>query len=1196
MTIISGSLFVESSSTVSRETVDRQHSFLQRVVLSFLVVVALMVPVDLTVAADKPEKSNVPTVEQIEVQIKRLDENKDLDETVRQKALDLYEKAKKEIQLSERWKAKKQAFDTTAKDAEKTIAEVDRQLELLSVAPDDSVPLDKTLSQLEQMLDEAELQVKQFEKELADAKNVLRDRKRRRAELPALIRTAKQNLAEIEFQLESNASTKEPELIRKSRNELLRAAETTLRRKANAYESEIVAHDATTPLIPLERDLAAAKLRAAEKHVKLLREAVRTQRRLEIRRQMEQAQRDLSEALPAVHDLAERSTEISSERQVLNEKIEDVVDASIQAEKDLARVTQQYARISEQIDVVGPRIVGDLSKRRANLPIIKDLPRRLAHYDDEIATTRFKLQELDEELEALGDMDQLVQDTLKGVETSDPEQVQQYQSLIRYLGGTKRRYLEQLIQEYEDYYAELIDLRAAERELLGKTEAVDRLIDERILSVRTTLPPNFDTVRYVGEALAWLVNLRIWQEVASSLNAGYMNEPFIWLIILCVFISLLFFRTQMRRAVDRIGDYAAKGGAQRFMPTAKVLVLTVLLAVLWPSILCFLGLCIRFAPSPTENAKAIAYGFIIVAIVALPIEFLRQVCRPHGLAEIHFRWPPNAVALLRRRLGRLMVVGFPWLFMSATFRELGIETKDGSLGRIAFVVFLGVVTVFVHRNLRPSSTIIRDFLADRPDGWLSKTKWFWYVLGLISPVLLIVLAVLGYYYAAWHFAARFMFTVWLLVGLVLLGALLLRWVLMVRRRLAIAHAMQRREAEQLASQQPVVEDVAQIDPTSLVPEVDLEKLNLQTRRLVYGSLAAACVLGVCLIWADILPAFHVLDNVSLWHTVVTVGQDTGMIDGGSVVRAVEQYEPVTLADLLIAVIGIVVTFVLARNFPGLLEFLLLQNLPMDSGLRHAITSVSRYVIVLIGIFFFFNTLGISWSKVQWLVAGVSVGLGFGLQEIFANFVSGLVILFERPVRPGDIITIGDATGKVSRIQIRATTITDWDRKELVVPNKEFITGRLLNWTLTDKTNRVTINVGVAYGSDPDRVREILLEIARAHPKVVESPAPIAICNNFGDNSLNFSLRIYLASMVGRLNVIHDMHAAIHNRFRQEGIEIAFPQLDLHMKSVGPMNVTSEGLVPQSFSADVVHTDETSSNVGAEPPPTPHDHPETDEER
>ncbi|MBU4400127.1 MAG: mechanosensitive ion channel, partial [Planctomycetes bacterium] len=239
----------------------------------------------------------------------------------------------------------------------------------------------------------------------------------------------------------------------------------------------------------------------------------------------------------------------------------------------------------------------------------------------------------------------------------------------------------------------------------------------------------------------------------------------------------------------------------------------------------------------------------------------------------------------------------------------------------------------------------------------------------------------------------------------------------------------------------------------------------------------------------------------------------------------------------------------AKNIPGLLEMAVLQYLPLDAGARYAVATISRYFITIAGTIFCFGALGVGWSKVQWLVAAMSLGLGFGLQEIFANFVSGLIILFERPVRVGDVVTIDDISGVVSRIRIRATTITDWDRKELIIPNKEFITGRVLNWTLTNQMNRVVVEVGVAYGTDTELATKILLEIAQNHPHVLKDPPPHVVFDSFGASALNFVMRCYLPNLDNRLTVIHELHVAVDREFRAAGIEIAFPQQDVHIRSL-----------------------------------------------
>ncbi|MCB1946670.1 MAG: mechanosensitive ion channel, partial [Thauera sp.] len=175
--------------------------------------------------------------------------------------------------------------------------------------------------------------------------------------------------------------------------------------------------------------------------------------------------------------------------------------------------------------------------------------------------------------------------------------------------------------------------------------------------------------------------------------------------------------------------------------------------------------------------------------------------------------------------------------------------------------------------------------------------------------------------------------------------------------------------------------------------------------------------------------------------------------------------------------------------------------------------------------------------------------GFGLQEIFANFVSGLIILFERPLRIGDTVTIGNVSGTVSRIQIRATTITDFDRKEMIVPNKAFITGQLTNWSLTDTVTRVTIKLGVAYGADLEATRRLLLRIAADNPRVLRDPEPLVFFLNFGASTLDHELRVHVRELADRNAAIDEINREIDRRFREQGIEIAFNQMDVHIRSI-----------------------------------------------
>jgi potassium efflux system protein len=174
--------------------------------------------------------------------------------------------------------------------------------------------------------------------------------------------------------------------------------------------------------------------------------------------------------------------------------------------------------------------------------------------------------------------------------------------------------------------------------------------------------------------------------------------------------------------------------------------------------------------------------------------------------------------------------------------------------------------------------------------------------------------------------------------------------------------------------------------------------------------------------------------------------------------------------------------------------------------------------------------------------------------MFANFVAGIIILFERPIRVGDIVTLDGVAGTVTKIRMRATTITNFDRQDYIVPNKDFITGRVLNWTLSDYVSRIVIPVGVAYGSDTEKTVATLMRMADEHEQIIDDPKPQVTFEEFGDSSLLFKLRVFIAMehMPHRLQIIHQLHMAIDAAFREVGIEIAFPQRDLHIRTSMPL--------------------------------------------
>ncbi len=327
-----------------------------------------------------------------------------------------------------------------------------------------------------------------------------------------------------------------------------------------------------------------------------------------------------------------------------------------------------------------------------------------------------------------------------------------------------------------------------------------------------------------------------------------------------------------------------------------------------------------------------------------------------------------------------------------------------------------------------------------------------------------------------------------------------------------------------------------------IPEINFDALGEQAKRLVRFVYLFSAVVGTWMIWGDLLPALDFFNKIVL------------PISTQEVVDGVTTLTPLSLSDLLVGLVALAVTLLAAKNLPGVLEITLLQRLPLDAGARYALTTLLQYLIVAIGVISAFSTIGFQWSSIQWLVAALGVGLGFGLQEIVANFISGIILLFERPIRVGDVVTLDNTTGVVSRIRIRATTIINYDKQELLIPNKEFITGRVVNWTLTDKVTRVVVTVGVAYGSNVNQAMSLMLEAAHENENVLEDPPPVATFEGFGDNALTLLLRTYLGAMENRLPTITALHEAINRKFNQAGISIAFPQRDLHLDTSRPLDI------------------------------------------
>src|ERR1017187_10251386 len=258
---------------------------------------------------------------------------------------------------------------------------------------------------------------------------------------------------------------------------------------------------------------------------------------------------------------------------------------------------------------------------------------------------------------------------------------------------------------------------------------------------------------------------------------------------------------------------------------------------------------------------------------------------------------------------------------------------------------------------------------------------------------------------------------------------------------------------------------------------------------------------------------------------------------------------ISLATIVEFVVVLSLVVLLSRLVRRLLRTRVLARTKLDAGQQYAIARIGSYIVLVLGLLIGVETVGVNLSSLAVIAGALGVGIGFGLQNIVSNFVSGLIILAERPIQIGDRVDLGNSTvGKVVRIGARATHVLTNDNIMVIVPNSEFIAGRVVNWTHIDPRVRLRIGVGVSYASNPHRVETLLLEVAMGNPNVLKDPAPTVVFKEFGESSLNFELRVWSGDMAHRPGTLESqLNFAIWDKFKENGIEIPFPQRDLHLK-------------------------------------------------
>lgn len=894
-------------------------------------------------------------------------------------------------------------------------------------------------------------------------------------------------------------------------NTELRALETRIER----YNQELAVVDKKQDIARLEQQLLNTEQATLEAQLDAVQPLIK-QRRIN---QLEDMAKSPESSLPETVLDNERIQNAMAENQSLREQlastsqaVNDLLRRAIDTKTQLDKARALSSTVNDHIRLLD----GSLLLSRVLYQQQKRLPQSQSdtNLQKQISDARLEQFDLEQKIQSLDNAPLPEQEKLQG------ELIPELEQAFTLLHRERRELYDQLNQEFGRQLAILTRTQLNQEQLNKVARSLHNTISEQTFWMPSTQPISLE---WLGK-LPGLITQQLRDMPWNALWQGtrqLATEKWAWLVLALIpAIVLLLLRPRLKQRIDTMNKDVGFRRRDSQQHTPLSLLYTVLISAPGPIALTVIAAGLWRQPSTITSVLGAAFAQL--ALLWLVFEVLYRLLKTGGIAQRHFRWDNAQNQHMRRRLALTGLAFIPMTFIIAFGDQWPAQLSNDRLGLVIMVASLIVVMVSL-----PS--VARSY----PGRHYSRTmKGLSTGLCAAAPLILTVLIGIGYYYTSVRLAGHMIHSLYLVALWILLDAVAVRGLAVAAQRLAYRRAVAQREADQKnADSSSAASEAVEVEE----PQLDLKQVNQQSLRLIRLALIAGIGVLVYWVWADVFHAFSYTENIVLWETADAAGQASSMV-------------PISLGDVIAALVIGIVTFLLASNLPGLLEVLVLSRMDLRQGTSYATTTLLSYVIVASGIVITLGALGLSWDKLQWLVAALGVGLGFGLQEIFANFISGIILLFEKPIRIGDVITINNLDGTVSRIRIRATTLIDFDRKEILVPNKVFVTERLINWSLSDTVTRIIIKVGFAYGSDLQKCRDILMQAARENKRVLRDPEPVVLFLNFGASTLDHELRVHVNDIGDRLAATDELNRHVDALCREHDIEIAFSQLDIHVRN------------------------------------------------
>ena len=957
------------------------------------------------------------------------------------------------------------------------------------------------------------------------------------SQLPQQQTDARRAMTESDRRVQSGSAAASPQ----SQAQLwARQAENAVN-KARVDELELAQLSANNrqELARMRADLHQRKAAQLDNYLQALRNQLNEQRQREAELALartEQLAENSGDLPPVISDQFRVNRDLSAALNQQAQRMDLVASQQRLATNQIIQVRQALGTLREQSQWLGAsNLLGEAL--RAQVARLPDMPKS-QQIDNEMAQLR---------VQRLGYEDLLQQqETLRKAHQPDgkPFSAEQRRILDAQL-KTQRELLNSLISGCDTLILEITKLKVANTQLQDALTDVKDATHRYLFWTADISPIGLNYPVEVARDLSRLLSLDTLGQLGKALAMMVTSRETVLPLIGAVLLVGFSLRTRrhfnafLARSASKVG----KVTQDRFRLTVRTVFWSILVALPLPVLWAALGYGLQHAwPYPI----AVAFGDGITATLPLLWAFMISAAfaRPNGLFVVHFRWPQTRVARATRYYSLTIGLIVPLIMLLIAFANMEDRQFSASLGRVCFILICGALSIVTVSLKRAGIPLYLD-KEGNGENLVNRVLWN---LMIAIPLAAALASMIGYLATAQALLARLETSVAIWFLLLVIYHIIRRWMLIQRRRIAFDRARQRR-ADMLANRarhEDEKESAAQNGEVEVdEPIIDLDAISAQSLRLVRSILTLIALVSVIVLWSEIHSAFGFLENIRLWDVSTTV-------------QGVESIQPITLGSVLIAILVLIITTQLVRNMPALLELALLQHLNLTPGTGYAITTLTKYVLMLVGGLIGFSMIGIEWSKLQWLVAALGVGLGFGLQEIFANFISGLIILFEKPIRIGDTVTIRDLTGSITRINTRATTIIDWDRKEIIVPNKAFITEQFVNWSLSDSVTRVVLTIPAPAHVDSEEVTTVLRQACERCSYVLDVPAPDVFLVDLQQGIQLFELRIHAAEMGHRMPLRHELHQLILKGFAEHGIEMPFPPFQVRMETLGKKTPASNG--------------------------------------